>query len=206
MTTLERERDLIALVEAHRESKCGALLGAARADADAMVRNALHLARSRVREAIAEERKRYATAVSAAQAQLQTRRRLSRQGREALLLARGWQWIPAALRERWGDATGRQRWIHAHFGRALELLPRTPWQVHHAPDWPAEDHQHTLQWLVAQGAPTIQFIADQGITAGFRVHAGHNALDATAEGLVGDRRAIEGRLLHYLEAGGEEAP
>jgi hypothetical protein len=31
------------------------------------------------------------------------------------------------------------------------------------------------------------------------VRAGHNTLDATLEGLLADRKAIEGRLLHHLE-------
>jgi hypothetical protein len=42
-------------------------------------------------------------------------------------------------------------------------------------------------------------MVDTSIRAGVRIRAGHNLMDATLEGLLADREAIEGRLLHYLE-------
>jgi hypothetical protein len=45
----------------------------------------------------------------------------------------------------------------------------------------------------------VAFVAEPSIAAGFRVRAGHNTLDATLDGLLADRKAIEGRLLHRVE-------
>ena len=53
--------------------------------------------------------------------------------------------------------------------------------------------------LAAHGGPDLSFAADGTLTAGFRVRAGHNMLDATLAGLLADRKGLEGRLLHHLE-------
>lgn len=199
MNTDERTRALLALVDGYREAKCAELLGAAEADARRLVREALHRARARVHEAIAEERRRYAAAVAAAEAQLHTRRRLAHQGREAEMIAAAWRRLPGSLAERWREPALRGRWLRRHLERALGTLPREPWEVRHAPG-PAEDEKQALtQWLGERGGPAVSFVEDASIGAGFRVRAGHNTLDATLDGLVADRKAIEGRLLHHLE-------
>ena len=203
MNTDERTRALLALVDEFRESKCAELLGTAEADARGLVREALRRARARVHEAIAEERKRYATAVGAAEAQLHTRRRLAHQGREAEMIAAAWRRLPAALTDRWREPARRGRWLERHLGRALGTLPREPWEMRHAPGPTAAEKLAIAQWLGGRGAPAVSFVEDASIAAGFRVRAGHNTLDATLDGLVADRKAIEGRLLHHLEQAGD---
>ncbi|HSD53651.1 MAG TPA: hypothetical protein VLC47_05770 [Burkholderiales bacterium] len=199
MNTEERARALLALVDEYRDSKSGEILDAAREDARAVVAQAFRLARSRVHEALVEERKRYEAAVAGAEARLRTRRRLAHQGREAAMLADGWRLLPDALRERWHSAAGRRRWAETHLGRGLATLPRTEWEIAHARGWTQDERQAAAGWLGAHGGPELAFAEDASLGAGFRVSAGHNTLDATLEGLLADRRAIEGRLLHHLE-------
>jgi hypothetical protein len=43
------------------------------------------------------------------------------------------------------------------------------------------------------------FEHDPAIAAGFVVTCGHNVLDASLDGLLADRPALEGRLLQGLE-------
>ena len=197
----ERTRALLALVEEYRDSKSREIVDAARNEARTLVARALDLARTRVHEAIVDERRRYDAAVASAQARLHTRRRLAHQGREAVMLAEGWRLLPAALSARWRDAVGRRRWAETHLDRALQTLPHVPWQIVHAPGWADDERLAMAGWVAARRGPELAFAADPAIAAGFRVRAGHNTLDATLEGLLADRRAIEGRLLHYLEAG-----
>jgi hypothetical protein len=199
MNTEERARALLALVDEYRDAKTGEILGAARAEAQALVAHAFRLARSRVHEAIVDERKRHDAAVAGAEAHLRTRQRLAHQGREAAMLAEGWRRLPAALAARWRDAAGRRRWAETHLGRALATLPRTDWEIAHAPGWAEDERQATAGWLAAHAGPDLVFAEDATLAAGFRVRAGHNTLDATLEGLLADRKAIEGRLLHHLE-------
>jgi hypothetical protein len=199
MNTEERTRALLALVDEYRESKSREILGAARAEAQALVAQAFRLARARVHEAMVEERKRYDAAVAGAQARLHTRQRLAHQGREAAMLAEGWRRLPGALADRWRDPAARRRWAETHLGRALATLPRTKWEIAHAAGWPEDEREAAAGWLAAHGGPALAFAEDGSVSAGFRVRAGHNTLDATLEGLLADRKAIEGRLLHHLE-------
>ena len=203
MNADERARALLALVAEYRDARLREIFDAARAEAQALVAQAFRLARSRVHEAIVDERRRYDAAVAGAEARLHTRQRLAQQGREAALLATGWRRLPDALAERWRDPAGRRRWAETHLGRALAKLPRTEWEIAHAPGWPADERQAAAEWLAARGGPDLSFDEDTALGAGLRVRAGHNTLDASLAGLLADRRAIEGRLLHRLafEAG-----
>jgi hypothetical protein len=115
------------------------------------------------------------------------------------MLVEGWRRLPAALAAAWRDPAGRRRWTETHLGRALAALPRTDWAIAHAPGWTEDERQAAAGWLAAHGGPDLAFAADAALAAGFRVHAGHNTLDATLDGLLADRKAIEGRLLHHLE-------
>ena len=76
MNTEERTCALLALVDEYRDSKSREILDAARAEARALVAQAFRLGRSRVHEAIVDERKRYDAAVAGAEASLHTRQRL----------------------------------------------------------------------------------------------------------------------------------
>jgi hypothetical protein len=201
MNMEERARALLALVEEYRDSKSREIVDAARAEARTLVARALGLARTRVHEAIVEERRRYDAAVASAQARLHTRRRLAHQGRESAMLAEGWKRLPGTLSDRWRDPAGRRRWAETHLARALAALPRVPWQIVHATGWAEDERRAVTEWVAAHGGPKLEFAADSALEAGFRVRAGHNTLDATLEGLLADRKAIEGRLLHHLEAG-----
>jgi hypothetical protein len=204
MNAEERARALLALVDEFRDAKSREVLDAASAEARGLVAQALRLARARAHEAIVEERKRYAAAIAAAEARLHTRRRLAHQEREAAMLLEGWRRLPAALTAAWRGPAGRRRWAETHLGRAAATLPRTDWEIVHAPGWTEDERQAAAAWLAAHGGPDLAFTADAALAAGFRVQAGHNTLDATLEGLLADRKAIEGRLLHHLEPEGGE--
>jgi hypothetical protein len=199
MNTDERMRALLALVDEHREARRAELLGKAREEARAAVVAASRQARSRVHDAIAAERKRYEAGVSAAEAQLHTRRRLAHQAREAAMVAAGWQRLRSALGARWADPDGRRRWAATLLERALGVLPRDAWEVRHAPSWPEAERRELAARVAGRDGPAVAFVAEPSIAAGFRVRAGHNTLDATLDGLLADRKAIEGRLLHRLE-------
>ncbi len=79
------------------------------------------------------------------------------------------------------------------------MLPRGAWEVRHAPGWPEAERRELAARVAGRDGPAVAFVAEPSIAAGFRVRAGHNTLDATLDGLLADRKAIEGRLLHRLE-------
>lgn len=199
MNLEHRTEALLAMVRQYQQQGCEQLLAPARADARAQVKAALSEARRRVRTAIGEERKRWSVQIGAAEAALATDRRLTEQRHAALLLAAAWQVLRNRMLAQWRDPVNRMQWLDAHLRRALQCVPHAGgWRIEHAPDLAADERVQAEQRLRAAHLDRVQFEAAPDIAAGFRVINGHNELDATLDGLLADRAALEGRLLHYL--------
>lgn len=205
MTLQSRTQALLDLVEADRAQRCGALLEQARSQAQAALAQARRQARERMRETFAEERERATARIAAAQAELQTRRRLQAQHRAEALLALAWQRLPQVLLARWQDPSQRARWVQAALQSAQARLPEGRWTVRHPPDWPAQERASIVPQLRSRstGEPALQ--ADPSIVAGLRLAANGNVVDATLAGLLADRDEIGGRLIGLLEAAQVEA-
>jgi len=194
-----RTQALLALVEQYRERRRQELLAPAHEEARATITEALGEARRRVVTAIAEERKRCAVETGAVEAALATDRRLASQRHAVSLLETARHELRQRLIAQWMDPQARARWAATHLRRALAAVPHdAAWRIEHQPAWSAEQRAASVEALRAGGVTDVQFVADDGIVAGLRVIAGHNALDATIDGLLADRTQLEGRLLHYL--------
>lgn len=203
MNLEQRTAALLAVVADYRAQRCAELLDPAHAQARALVTAALREARRRVRTAIGEERKRLAAAVADAAAQLATERRLVSQRRAAERLTLGWTALRAALQARWREPATRQAWAAAHLARVHHVLrtadPAAGWTLTGPADWPRDEQARVVQALRGHGADTVACATDPLLAAGFRVQAGHNVLDATLDGLLADRAAVQGRLLQLIE-------
>ena len=199
MTLESRTQALLDLVQADRERQCDTILGEANERAAALLKQAHAEARARVHQAFAEERQRSAERVAAAQAQLETRRRLYRQKRASAWLASAWQRLPDALLRRWAQDDTRRAWIGLVVAGAGAVLPRSTWTIAHPPTWSAAEQQESAREASRDYGLTPQFVADPAIRAGFRISANGNLVDGTADGLIADRDAIGGNLLHRLE-------
>lgn len=198
-TLEQRTAALLALVEQYRRARCAELMAPAQEQARALLRTALAEGRRRVHTAIGEARQRIANELGAAQARLATERRLAEQARAVEVLHEAWTALRAALRARWTDAASRERWVDAHLARALATLPRGPWRIEHAEDWPAAERERVAAQLAAAQVGAVDWQPRAEIDAGLRVRAGNNVVDATADGLLADRAALEGRLLDLLQ-------
>jgi len=224
LTLEKRTAALLALVEEFRSRRCAELLDPARSQARALLRNARAEGRQRVHTAIGEARQRLAGEVGAAQARLATERRLAEQRHAVLVLQQAWSVLREALRARWRDADARRQWLDAHLARALRVLPRerpaaaealapaggdgppgeggtAMWQVEYAADWPAAERESFAARITAAGVATASWQARGDIDGGVRIRAGNNVVDATIDGLLADRAALEGRLLDLLNGG-----
>lgn len=202
MNLEQRTAALLAVVAEYRAQRCNELLEPARAQARATVAAALREARRRVRTAIGEERKRAAAAIAAAEAQLATERRLVAQRRSAAQLTDGWSGLRTALQACWDDEAARAAWIDAQLARAHNVLQAEAggaWLLNGPAPWSAAERERVAKALRERGAPAVRFEPDARISAGFRVQAGHNVLDATLDGLLADRAAVQGRLLQLIE-------
>jgi hypothetical protein len=206
MTVARQEEALLALVEADRDRRCGAILDAARAQAAALAAESHAAARARMRAAFAEERERVAARVAAAKANLETRRRIAQQQRAAALLAAAWQRLPAALAARWREDDARRAWVRCMAEDARRALPRSAWTVVHAPGLPAAERAALAAELRAGHGVEISFVEDPSLRAGLRIAADGNAVDGTAGGLVADRAEVGSHLLALLADAVEASP
>ncbi|HXZ49394.1 MAG TPA: hypothetical protein VEG27_10260 [Usitatibacter sp.] len=200
MKTDERAAALLGLIEADRAARCGDALDAAQRQARALLGMARGAARSRVHAAVAEERAAFAARAASAEARVGTARRMAQQRRLKRLVARAWEEIPRSLAARWEDGAARRAWTEAALEVALAALPAGKWEVDAPPSWPLPEREAALARLAARGIEAVATDA-QDIAAGLRVRSASAVLDATLPGLVGDRLAIEGRLLELLEEG-----
>ena len=199
MKLAERTDALLAAVEQYRAQRCAALLDPARAEARAVLKAALADARRRVTTAIDEERRRLRHEVGAVEASLSTERRLVAQQRAVRQLGRAWTALRARLIARWTDAPTRRVWVEAHLARAVDCLAHdTGWRIRHHPAWQEDERRAAAGRLAARGIRAV-FEPDASIAAGFVAACGHNVLDASLDGLLADRAALEGRLLQALE-------
>lgn len=200
MNLEQRTRALLAVVETYRRQRHDELVLAAQAQARTLLRAARAEARQRVHKAVAEARSRVESEVAAAQAALETERRLAAQRRASDELALAWRALRPALLARWADASSRRKWVERLIQSARTSLPADGWKIEHASDWPAREQEETRQSLAGCGIALARCAPDASIAAGLRIRCGRNVLDATIEGLLDERAALEGRLLKALAA------
>lgn len=199
MKLAERTSALLSSVESYRDERCAALLEPAVAEARALVKAALGDARRRVTTAIDEERKRMQRDVGAVESSLATERRLLAQQHAVRLLGRAWSALRKALEARWAESDTREHWTASHLERARECLAHDrEWRIRHHAAWTEDERSGAADRLRSLGIRVV-FERDTAIAAGFVVTCGHNVLDATLDGLLSDRSALEGRLLQCLE-------
>lgn len=196
MNLEQQMQALLKVAEDFRTERCNTLLAAAHGESRRLLTEVHASVRRRVREALSGEREQLAGAVAQAQAKLVTRRREHRQRRIVAALKQAWPRLEHALCERWQSPSGRAHWVEHHLAIAKAVLPPNAWTIVHPLQWP--DAEQAQAWLQALGIEGASFHADATLRTGIRVVSGPNTLDASLEGLLADRAAIEGRLLHYL--------
>ena len=196
---MNRELRISALLETigeYRRTRCAECEAAAETEARRLRHEAHIAARAKLRAVLAEERTRLETEVASRQARLQTEQRLAVQRGVSALLGEAWPLLRAALAEAWATPGLRRAWASRQIAAASALLPRQRWRIRHAPGLGKEERKSLAQ---ASEVGSIEWVEDSTISAGFAIEADHNVLDATFEGLLADRPALESRLLVLLE-------
>lgn len=191
--------DLLTVVASDRQARCQAILDHADAETATLLAGARADARRRLRAAAQAERRRGQRLLADAQTRLQTAQRQRNQRLAVLALAEGMSLLEAALQARWQDAETRRRWLALATERAACLAPHD-WLLRHPPELPDHERDELLAQAAALGVRGARCEATADIAAGLEIRAGDTRLDATTAGLLADHPAVEGRLLHHLEA------
>ena len=200
MTLERREGELLALVANDRDEKCGGILREARERSRVLLAEAHHLARQRVRDAFAQERRLADDRIGAARARLQTHQRLAEQRRARALLALAWQRLHQELRTRWRDAALREAWIATVVAQARSQFSGQRWHLAHPTDWPVAERASLAATLRRDGIE-VELVEDGRIDAGVLIRCAGNLIDGTHAGLVADQDDVGARLLFELERG-----
>ena len=201
--TLARARAaLLEVVSADREARCRAILAPAEAAAAGRVETGLMATRRALRQALAGEREALRARLDAALAQRDAARRQRHQRLARASAEEGWALLASALYRRWQTPESRQRWIAAVLEVAGTRLPPGGWCIRHPPGLAAAETAAMQQALAAQGVADARCEAAADIAAGIEIRVGDACLDATVDGLLADRAAVAGRLVHLWE----EAP
>lgn len=193
----------------------GESIATAEWDADAQLRDILRAARTdahaRVRAAARAKRERVAEHCRKAQAAAETRDRTSSFEVERALAARALAALPAALARRWSTPATRHPWCVAAADLAARRLVAKEWSVVAGADLHASEREAITARAAAAGA-RVSFgdaRTDLGAAAlpvstaaGLRIAAGGVTIDATPDGLLADRAAVESLVLAALAAGG----
>lgn len=189
---------LLTLVAQHRDTRCARLAAEAQEQRNAILHQAHHDARGRMRETIRSERLRTREKLEATAAQLQTRERQQQHKTALLMLHRGWEMLGDVVLHRWKTPPQRHEWICALINLALERLPPRPWVIEHPPGWDPDECAELRAAMEQHCGAAPQLRADGQLHAGLRICADGACLDGTVEGLLADREAIEAQLLAQL--------
>ncbi len=198
MKVPDQEKALMELVEAYQESECRLILEKAQEEAAGIVNRVYREKRQLLHERIAAERKRVIARIRMAQAELETTRRQHQQQSGLALLQRGWQQLKPRLELRWQDQAARKMWVGMVLQSALETLPRRNWIIKHPAGWDAQEQKEVIAELADQLESPPLFESGQRIHAGLIIESDNTRLDATPDGLLTDRNALEARLLALL--------
>lgn len=204
MNTRDNELRLLQQVEQYRDAECERLLQRAQLERADLLRNTYRRARRHLHQTVQSERTRARLRIRAAQAELETQRRQHQQRLGLVLLEAARKRLPDLLAKRWAESEQRADWIRGAVIQARDSLPPGPWRVRHARRFRAADND-TLLRALGDGIPRdVELLADAGIAAGLIIESGGIRLDASLEGLLNDRDAIEGRILGLVEGLREE--
>jgi hypothetical protein len=188
-------RQLLEMVERHRDEQCGAIRASAAAEAKVLLRTAWREQRERLHNDNVETRRWVEQALASHEAQQQTRRRQQQQARDEVLLVAAREALQSALLQRWQQPVSRQQWCEALVTTAVAVLDAGEWTVEHASDWPENEQEPLRARIQSHWGMTPRLQADAGIRAGLRICAAAACVDATLNGLLHDRERIDAELL-----------
>ena len=189
---------LLEVVEKHRKERCQTLLDEADAQARQLRKRAWREGRTRLHQAVLDNRELLRRQLASAQARQQTQLRMQRQREDQALLERTWLLLYDKLQQRWQQADSRRLWIDELLVQAAATLIDPHWHIEHPADWPQTEQDSMATRLHAELGQAPVFSVQPGITAGLNICAGDACIDATTRGLLQARERIEAMMLAAL--------
>lgn len=187
---------LLRLLDASGDEQCSQLRAKAAAQIAEIRRLAYQQARQRIRTAVAEERTRIRQEVGRVEAEVETELRRGALRHDARLVDAGREGLEQALRERWRDEGSRQAWVDAVLTLCEQVVIGREWILSCPSDWPQAERERAIEQARERAGAALIIEEDVALEQGFRVCCGGVSVDMSVAGLLVDRAAIEGALLH----------
>lgn len=192
---------LLGVVVENREQRCAQVREEAQAQVSEIIRQAHQRNRASMHRHIVALREKYRLRVSAALARNETRIRKQHHIQDQAVLDAAWPLLHQAMVAQWQQAQSRRAWIEAAIGIAAATLLEHDWHIEHPAALDEDDRQWLQQRVARNGSKAHTLSANEAIAAGIRISAHGTVIDATVEGLLQHRRAIEARVLAGIKRG-----
>jgi hypothetical protein len=202
-------RSVLDALKAQQDSRCREIESVAARKAEELLAESRQRMRERVHRAVTEERQRRETALLESRHRIETESRRRVQDHYRSFLHDATPLLRDELGQRWRDEQSRRSWCEMLLEEAVDRLPGERWTIERPGDWSGSDTQWLERAFAARELPKPELVEDAGIAAGLRVRLGPACLDATLDGLMANRHAVEARLLaaweRQLRRQGEDA-
>jgi hypothetical protein len=200
-TDTETLEHLLSVVVESREKRCQQVRDDARQQARAIVRLAYSKGRVRMHHHIDALREKYRVRVTAAIARNQTLLRRQHQKEDRATLDVAWPLLREAMLALWDDPVSRHKWLDAAIASASAGLREHGWRIEHPPGLSAGDIKRINLALGHEKGRRHELSACDDIEAGIRIIARGTVIDATLNGLLQQKTAIEARMIARIRQG-----
>jgi len=192
---------LLGVVVENREKRCLELRENAQQQARAIIKLAYSKGRTRMHHHIDALREKYRVRVTAATARNQTLLRRQHQKEDRATLDVAWPLLCEAILALWNDPASRHKWLDAAITSASAGLREHDWRIEHPLSLSGEDINRINRSFSHGKGKGPELSACDDIEAGIRIIAKGTVIDATLNGLLQQKTAIEARLIARIKQG-----
>lgn len=192
---------LLGVVVESREKRCQQVRDDAYQQAKEITRMAYTKGRTRMHHHIDALREKYRLRVSSASARNQTLLRQQHHKEERAILDVAWPLLREAMLTLWKDPDSRRNWLEAAIASASSSLKQQDWHIEHPRDMDEADVKWIKHTHIHGKGRRGKLIASADIDAGIRIILNGTVIDATLDGLLKQKIAIEAILIARIKQG-----
>jgi vacuolar-type H+-ATPase subunit H len=192
---------LLGVVVESREKRCQQVRDDAHQQAAEIIKLAHSKGRMRMHHHIEALREKYRTRVSSANARNQTLLRKQHHKEERAILDVAWPQLREAMLALWKHPDSRRIWLEAAIASASSRLKHQDWHIEHPQDLSEADIKWIMHTHIHGKGDAARLVASGDIDAGIRIVLNGTVIDATLNGLLKQKTAIEAILIARIKQG-----
>jgi hypothetical protein len=194
---------LLGVVVENREKRCSEVREKTAGEVSDIIHLAYQRSRARMHSHIVALREKYRVRAAAALARNQTRMRQQQQKHDHEVLTTAWPMLRESMLALWKDPESRRTWLENAVSNAKEILLQHEWHIEHPVDFDSDEHKWLKHAMTGSRQKGHKLTATDDIEAGIRIRANGTVVDATLEGLLRHRLAIEAELIARIKQGAD---